>query len=60
MEEELIYKEYDMLHKEIEQKISLQNNLLIFMITTTVTIITLAIKSDSLLLYLFPFLLLFQ
>lgn len=60
MEEELIYKEYDMLHQEIEQKISLQNNLLIFMITTTVTIITLAIKSDSLLLYLFPFLLLFQ
>ena len=55
MEEELIYKEYDMLHQEIEQKISLQNNLLIFMITTTVTIITLAIKSDSLLLYLFPF-----
>lgn len=55
MEEELIYKEYDMLHLEIEQKISLQNNLLIFMITTTVTIITLAIKSDSLLLYLFPF-----
>ena len=48
MEEELIYKEYDMLHQEIEQKISLQNNLLIFMITTTVTIITLAIKSDSL------------
>ena len=44
-----------MLHQEIEQKISLQNNLLIFMITTTVTIITLAIKSDSLLLYLFPF-----
>ena len=40
---------------EIEKKIELQNNLLIFMVTATVTIITVAVKSKNLLLYLFPF-----
>ena len=51
MNNELICKEYEMLHGEIE----LQNNLLIFMVTATVTIITIAVKSKNLLLYLFPF-----
>ena len=41
MNNELICKEYEMLHGEIE----LQNNLLIFMVTATVTIITRAVKS---------------
>lgn len=41
MNNELICKEYEMLHGKIE----LQNNLLIFMVTATVTIITIAVKS---------------
>ena len=55
MDTELICKEYEMLHGEIEKKIELQNNLLIFMVTATATIITIAVESKNLLLYLFPF-----
>lgn len=55
MDKELICKEYEMLHGEIEKKIELQNNLLIFMVTATATIITIAAQSKNLLLYLFPF-----
>lgn len=55
MDTELICKEYEMLHGEIEKKIKLQNNLLIFMVTATATIITIAAQSKNLLLYLFPF-----
>ena len=55
MNNELICKEYEMLHGEIEKKIKLQNNLLIFMVTATATIITIAAQSKNLLLYLFPF-----
>lgn len=51
MDKELICKEYEMLHGEIEKKIELQNNLLIFMVTATGT----AVQSKNLLLYLFPF-----
>lgn len=53
MDKELICKEYEILHGEIEKKIELQNNLLIFMVTAT--IITIAVESENLLLYLFPF-----
>ena len=56
MDKELICKEYEMLHGEIEKKIELQNNLLIFMVTATATIITIAVERKNLLLYLFPFL----
>lgn len=38
MDKNLIYKEYEMLRQEIDQKISLQNNLLIFMVTATLTV----------------------
>ena len=55
MDKELICKEYEILHDEIQQKIALQNNLLIFMITATLTIITIAVESKNSLLYLFPF-----
>ena len=55
MDKELICKEYEMLHGEIEKKIELQNNLLIFMVTATGIIITIAVQSKNLLLYLFPF-----
>ena len=55
MVKELICKEYEILHGEIEKKIELQNNLLIFMVTATVTIITIAVQRKNLLLYLFPF-----
>ena len=49
MDKELICKEYEMLHGEIEKKIELQNNLLIFMVTATATIITIAVERKNLL-----------
>ena len=44
-----------MLRQEIDKKISLQNNLLAFMITATLTVLTIAVKYENPLLYLFPF-----
>ena len=55
MDKNLIYKEYEMLRQEIDKKISLQNNLLAFMITATLTVLTIAVKYENPLLYLFPF-----
>lgn len=52
----LILKEYEMLRSEIEQKISLHNTLLTFIITSTVAVITIAISEGITILYLFPFL----
>lgn len=51
----LILKEYEMLRSEIEQKISLHNTLLTFIITSTVAVITIAISEGITILYLFPF-----
>lgn len=58
--QEEILKEYKELRGEIKQKIELNKLLVTFMTTAVVIILVFALERDDVLLYLLPFLLLYQ
>lgn len=53
--QEIMIKEYEELRCEIEQKIGIQNSLIMFMITAVIAVLAFAVEGNNSILYLLPF-----